>query len=282
MPLTSSPVQPDQNLSKSHQSPNVSVIKKSQSTVSNLQRTLNSTITNPNNSKSRSRSTPKNIPSSTSKSFHTSKNSSQPAQKKPVQVLAKNDKFERRPFSGLPPPTQQKHRQRPNETQFMSEPDTDNCIKDSDFDNVTNLTQLRELQKKVRSQISESLISMDEDISKLKRKQPPPQSKSKAKAKPSVAQTGSYFPKNISSLRWLLPVDARFPNYHKGVIIPKCTSWRSNLKQSTTRPQKVSSYDKCRNLVTRKYSTLAERGSDIGSDISEKQLELTEDDSTDD
>lgn len=269
--MTSSPVVADQKLSKSHQSPNVSVIKRTQSTVSNLQRTLNST--NPNNSKSRSRSTPRNIPSSTSKSFHTTKNSSQPAQKKPVQVLAKNDKFGRHPFSGLPPATQQKNRQRTNETQFMSDTDIDDCMKAI---NIDNLTQLRELQTKLRSQISESLLSLDEDISKLKRKQPPPQSKSKVKAKPSVNQTGSYLPKNMKSLRWLLPVDARFPSYHKGVIIPKCTSWRSNLKQSSTRAAKTS-YDKCMDAATRKYSTLAERG----SEISENQLELSEDDSTD-
>ncbi len=251
----------------------MSVIKKSQSTVSNLQRTLNST--NPNNSKSRSRSTPRIIPSSTSKSFHTNKNSSQIAQKKPVQVLAKNDKFGRLPFSGLPP-AQQKHRQRTNETQFMSDTDIDDCINAIDND---NLTQLRELQTKLRCQISESMISLDEDISKLKRKQPQPQSKSKAK--PTTFQSGAYLPANIPNLRWLLPVDARFPSYNKGVIISKCTSWRSNLKKSTTRPTrpaKTSSYDKCMDLATRKYSTRAERG----SEISEKQLELSEDDSTDD
>lgn len=93
------------------------------------------------------------------------------------------------------------------------------------LDENDKLKKMSTLHSKIRNQISESILSLNKDIAQL----------TQWKRKPASSQVQSKSTKEVcckqpaSNLRWLMPVDARFPYYCSSVIIPKCIPKKAYL-----------------------------------------------------
>ncbi|ODM95457.1 hypothetical protein Ocin01_11227, partial [Orchesella cincta] len=86
------------------------------------------------------------------------------------------------------------------------------------------------LHQSIRKHLTDSWDAIDSDIKKLKEKTSCPELKDECPPQP------------IPNLRWMMPVDLRFPYYPGGIIHPKCKRF-SKSQMKTTQSSKPSQAD---------------------------------------